>query len=388
LIIQPTSYAALAWAGAASGAGLESWRIGSVLAARPLGTTPAGTVVLQIGALTVEADASGTGSSLPAQFQVRVLSLGAQPLLEVVGGAAPPAAQAVGRALRQRLPRQNGYAPLLATFAALAKRAVARQLPAHLRMALARFEQSIRTPAELADPDGLQHAVERSGLFLEADLLDPARADDAFDDDWKAALLRLAAALQGQPAAVSTPSPHTAETPPPLFHRGLQAQARATPGGETPTAAEAPDRLLPQLRDAAHAALARLEVTQLEAGTLPAWMIEIPVQGRQGYDVLQLRIEAGLPDAPSPGDGDWTLGFAIDLPSLGPVHGELQLRGLRLGVRLWAVHAASVDRLERRFAALSRRLAACGLVLDGWNCQHGLPLPAAPRGAGLLTATA
>ena len=59
MIIQPTSLAALTWLGAASGTTAESWRIGVVLSARPLGVTEQGKMVLQIGAMTVEADAPG-----------------------------------------------------------------------------------------------------------------------------------------------------------------------------------------------------------------------------------------------------------------------------------------------------------------------------------------
>ncbi|MDO1530416.1 flagellar hook-length control protein FliK [Fulvimonas sp. R45] len=383
MIIQPTSLAALTWAGAASGAGAEAWRIGSVLSARPLGTTPQGLLVLQIGALTVETDTPGAGARLPAQFQVRVLSLGAQPQFEVVGPAS--AGQALGRALRERLPQQNGYAPLLATVAALAQRPLLRVLPAYVRTALAQLEQSLRTPAEIADADGLRQAVLRSGLFLEADLLATPDAQPV-EDDWKAALLRLAASLQDLPRG--TPGARVpADTPPPLQQRGLQAQPRAPLATEWPEAR--PDdaaRLLPQLRDATHAALARLEVTQLEAGALPARLVEIPLQGTRGHDILQLRIEPGAADAGE--DAAWTLGFAIDLPALGPLHGELQLRGLRLAVRLWAQHAPAVERLERRFAALRERLAGSGLLLDQLSCQHGLPQPPGPYSQVLLKATA
>jgi hypothetical protein len=187
LIIQPTSFAALTWVGAASGANAQSWRIGSVLSARPLGTTPQGMLVLQIGAVTVETEAPGNGTQLPAQFQVRVLSLGAQPLLELVGTASPD--QVVNRALRERLPQQNGYAPLLATLAELGQRPVMRMLPARFRTLLAQFEQAIRTPAEVTDGSSLREAVQRSGLFLEADLL-AAGADESLavdGQDWKAA---------------------------------------------------------------------------------------------------------------------------------------------------------------------------------------------------------
>lgn len=385
MIIQPTSLAALTWAGAATGASADAWRIGSVLSARPLGVTPQGMLVLQIGALTVETETPGT--RLPAQFQVRVLSLGAQPQFEVVGS--PPMDQAIGRALRERLPQQNGYAPLLATLATLARRPLLRLLPLHLRTALAQLEQSTRTPGEITRGDGLRQAVRSSGLFLEAALLaspDPAALPD---DDWKAALLRLAMALRDPPGIIPPPRGEVPETPPPLQHRGLQAQARV-PLADPASAPAGPDdldRLLPRLYDATHAALARLEVAQLEASTLPAWMIEIPLQGDQGYDVLQLRIEPDTSEPPASPASAWTLGFAIDLPALGPVHGELQLRGLRLAVRLWAQHAHAVARLERQFGTLRARLAGSGLALDQLSCQCGLPQPAGLRSAILLKAT-
>ena len=49
-------------------------------------------------------------------------------------------------ALRERLPQQNGMAPLLATVQALAQRSMVRQLPAELRPLLAQLEQAMRTP--------------------------------------------------------------------------------------------------------------------------------------------------------------------------------------------------------------------------------------------------
>src|SRR3546814_18330802 len=87
-----------------------------------MGTNPQGLLVIQIGALTVEADV--TSNQLPAQFQVRVLSMGAQPQLEILS---PPADPTLQRALRERLPQQNGYAPLLSTLGALAQRPVMRE---------------------------------------------------------------------------------------------------------------------------------------------------------------------------------------------------------------------------------------------------------------------
>lgn len=378
MIIQPTSLAALTWAGAAAGSAAPSWRIGSVLSARPLGVNAQGLQILQIGNLTVEADVAG--GQLPAQFQVRVLSLGAQPQLEMLGQPIDPTLQ---RALRECLPQQNGYAPLLATLDVLAQWPMLRQLPPDLRIALALLEQALRNPAEITSGEGLRVAIERSGMFLESLLAQPQGYSEApMQDDWKAALLRLAALLDRR---ASPPAQGGDDTAPPLLQRGLQAQPRA------PLPLLAGDDVAPlldRLQGDVRAALARIEVAQLESATgpLPAWMIEIPLHGVDGRDVLQLQLEYVI-DAGDGGRG-WNLGFALDLPALGAVQGELQLREPRLSVRLWTARADTVQRLERQFSALRQRLAACGLLLDQLSCQHGLPEPPNRYSAVLLQATA
>ena len=163
LIIQPTSLAALTWAGAASGTTAQSWRIGAVLSARPLGVSPQGLLVLQIGALTVEAEVPG--SQLPAQFQVRVLSLGAQPQLEVLSAASrpdAPARPARTAAPAERLRAAAGHARRAGPAAGGAPAAAG---PAH-RAGAARTI-AMRTPAEddarrrLAQSDQSQRPVSR-----------------------------------------------------------------------------------------------------------------------------------------------------------------------------------------------------------------------------------
>lgn len=385
MIIQPTSLAAMTWAGAASGTAAESWRVGAVLAARPLGVGEQGRMVLQIGALTVETDPLGI--PLPSQFQVRVLAMGNPPLLEILAGASTD--PLVQRALRERLPQQNGYAPLLATLGALAQRPVVRQLPPELRAALALLDQGVRTPQDITRADGLREAVARSGLFLESQLAQPRTNPLPLgEEDFKGVLLRLAALLDRQPRLPAHLPASGADTPPPLRQRGLQAQPRAplVPAFTDTPADEDLGQLLARLRSDVHAALARLEIAQLDAAAAQAWMIEIPLQGAHGRDVLQIHLEHGQ-DAETGGQ-TWTLGFALDLPALGPLQGELQLRDLRLNVRLWAERSATTERLERQFTPLRQRLAASGLQLDQLSCQTGLPQGQGQASALLLKATA
>lgn len=375
MIIQPTSVAALTWLGAAAGASSEGWRIGSVLSARPLGVNDQGLLVLQVGAVTVETEAPGT--KLPPQFQVRVLSLGAQPQLEILG-ADSRLDTTVNQALRERLPQQNGYAPLLATVGALSQWSVAKQLPPYLRSALALLEHSMSTPRELAAGDGLRQAVNRSGMFLEAQLAHaPATDANTAHDDMKGAMLRLVAILKGQ-ATLGESSDD--EVDPPLLYRGVMPQGRLPLPPDLLSTNDATE-FLPRLYTDVQAALARLEVAQLQANP-NHWIVEIPVQDEDGADVLQLSLkheqEAGQ---------DWTMGFSLDLPSLGPIVGELQLRGLRLSVRLWAQHRDTVDRLEAQFDDVRKRLDATGLFLDQLTCQFGLPQAGSSMSAVFLKAT-
>jgi hypothetical protein len=375
VIIQPTSLAALTWLGAAAGASSEGWRIGNVLSARPLGVNEQGLLVLQVGGMTVEAEAPGT--KLPPQFQVRVLSVGAQPQLEILGASAP-LDSTVHQALRERLPQQNGYAPLLATVTALSQWSVAKQLPPYLRSALALLEHSMSTPRELATPEGLRQAVNRSGLFLEAQLAQAPTSDaTTAQDDMKGALLRLVTILQGQ-ATLSESTDD--EVDPPLLYRGVTPQARLPLPPELANTSDATE-LLPRLNTDVQAALARLEVAQLQANP-NHWIVEIPVQHAEGADVLQISLKHE-PEA----ERDWTMGFSLDLPSLGPIVGELQLRGLRLSVRLWAQLRETVDRLEGQFADLRQRLDATGLFLDQLSVQFGLPQAGNGMSAVFLKAT-
>lgn len=375
MIIQPTSVAALTWLGAAAGASSEGWRIGSVLSARPLGVSEQGLMVLQIGAITVEAEAPGT--KLPPQFQVRVLSLGAQPQLEILGAGSQLDGN-VNQALRERLPQQNGYAPLLATIGALSQWSIVRQLPPYLRSALALLEHSMSTPQEVSTGEGLRQAVNRSGIFLEAQLAQaPASDATTAHDDMKGALLRLVAILKGQPLVGESSD---AEVDPPLLYRGVLPQGRFPLPPELANSSEATD-FLPRLYTDVQSALARLEVAQLQAG-VANWLVEIPIQDADGADVLQLLLKQQ-----QEGEQAWTLGFSLDLPSLGPIVGELQLRGLRLSLRLWAQHRDTVDRLEEQFEDIRSRLDATGLFLDQLSCQFGLPQAGNSVSAVFLKAT-
>ncbi len=379
MIIQPTNLAALTWAGAAAGTMPGAWRVGSVQAGRVLDQLALSRYVLQIGGVTVEADTSDA-QALPRQFQARVLSNGSIPLLEIIDTQAE---SPLNKLLRAQLPRQGGYAPVLADLAAVARHPAMRELPTPVRYALASMEAAIRSPADLSAAAGLKRALSNSGLFFEHALLRAALAPegsglDHLAADWKATLLRLSRVLQNTPSARiasgQQPPSSTTEPGPPLRSRPMQPQQRI----QLPREQQHPSTILAGMRDHVGAALSRLEIAQLEAHPgqpgPTACMIEIPVHGRDhGYDVVQMRIERDTTPAPASEPGTWTLGFSVDLPALGPIQAEITVHARKIGVRLWAERHDTVQRLEAGAEKLTRRLDASALHLERMQCRQGLP---------------
>lgn len=105
-------------------------------------------------------------------------------------------------------------------------------------------------------------------------------------------------------------------------------------------------------------------------------MVEIPLAGVRGYDVLQLRIEEGKPSATEP-DGMWTVGFAIDPPTLGAVQGEVRCarRGSRCGSGL------STPRRRRgstRSSPAAPRARKEWAAAGSFRACTGCPSPPAP----------
>jgi flagellar hook-length control protein FliK len=187
----------------------------------------------------------------------------------------------------------------------------------------------------------------------------------------------------GEPVATGKPAD---PSPPPLLRLPLQPQSRlpATLASDVPALAAG-------MLKHAEAALSRIEIMQLEAhpsASPQACMLEVPVRDGEGFDVLQVRIEQDAEAAQAAAEPNWTLGFTLDPPGLGPVHGQIHLRGAQVNVDLWAQHDAGVAALEEQTSVLSRLLAGSGLQLGQLRVRQGTPLRHTGLGRTLLEALA
>lgn len=389
--VPPIQMAAVEWAGAAAGTMASPWHAGAVVFGRVLEQVFGTRLILQIGGLTVEVDPP-VPQPLPVRFQARVITAGAKPLLEVLSAA--PHDQAPVAAVRARLPKQGGWQPVLSDLQALSRAADSRSLPEPVRIALARLEASIVDRADLLDPGVLRDALKRGGQQLEHALLQYARAGvpqsgAALGYDLKAALQRLAAALQklpGAPSAGTSSLGAPSDPPPPLLELPLAPQPRLPP----PAAPSAFD-LAGAMLQHAEAALARIEIMQLEAHpevSPQAWMVEIPVRDDGGFDVLQLRFEQEGGSADVDQVPRWTLGFILEPPRLGVVQGLIHLRGKRVNVDLWAVRGDAVSALEAQAVVLPQLLSGSGLELGQLRIRQGLPTRYTGLGHKLLETSA
>lgn len=408
--VPPIQMAALDWVAAAAGTLPRPWPVGAIVSGRVLELLEGTRLILQINGQTFESDPPSNGS-VPNHFQARVISNGPQPLLELL--TPPGNSTPMTTAVRARLPQQGGLQPVLAELQALAGMPSTRTLPEPVRVALARLEASIADRHEILDPDVLRDSVHRAGLQLEHTLVQHAQAPTRLpatpiDYDLKAALMRLAQALQQLPQARAA-APAGLDKPPPLQDPPMQPQARTAVSAETDTPPPLQDLpLQPQARAPAplavdalglasdmlksvQAAVSRIEIMQLEAhpsASLQACMVEIPLRNDDGFDVLQIRIRQDAGGGPEAAASQWTLGFTLEPPDLGAIHGNIRLRGTSASVDLWAQLDTTVRALEEQTSVLARLLEGSGLQLTQLRVRQGTPVRHTGLARRLLEASA
>lgn len=212
-------------------------QVGQLLQATVL-ENRAGTLLLALGHRQLSA-ASSQPFKPGEVLTLEVRSLGEQPVMRVIAALQVSATAA---AVRQLLPRYGATTPLLASLSRLAQ-APADSLPPALAGAVRALLRQLPERAALSTAQGVKTAIERSGSFLEQQLV---RADHstprppALDSDFKANLLRLLGELRKLPADDSKPLDTGTGKRPPAAVAGPVAPATRT--APTATAATGDSR--------------------------------------------------------------------------------------------------------------------------------------------------
>jgi hypothetical protein len=362
---------------------LPPWRVGMVLSA--LATRdPAGQLWLSVGSGQYRARfASGEGTGIgngPQNGEVlrlRVLRDSPVVAVEVLPAESDAASTNEASALRLFLPRQITPALLMANLGWLSQHPQdAQSLPKSVAEAVQRLWQALPNMSSLTHAAGVEAALAKSGMFLEALLANgnSRTLASALSGDLKALMLGLSRALNEQGVAARPTSAALAQSPSPMADGGLTSLP-----AQSPTLANA-NHFGPALDELAwqtDGALARLTTLQLmntaRDPSLQSWLFELPVRNGEDASLVRFKLEREASPEPDSIAPLWTLETAMDLGAAGPLHARIMLRGLRISVQLRAESPQLVESLQTHQSSLASTLQSAGLSVDRIVCLHGLP---------------
>ncbi|MDF3936779.1 flagellar hook-length control protein FliK [Pseudomonas citronellolis] len=282
-------------------------------------------------------------------------------------------------------------------------------LPASLRGAIDRLLAGLPDARQLSDPKGLAQALQQSGGFLEARLL---QGQAPLPGDYKANLLRLLGQLlPPEPAsgnATPLPLATLANTVAASLAGSLPAFVRNALGAlnqnGSPRVQQAdfplPSRTVQKLEEEgdlesllklAAATVARLQTHQLSSlvqseplpggGQINTWQMEVPMRAQDSLVPVQVRIQQEdrreSRDNEQARESLWRIDLAFDLDPLGPLQVQATLAPVGLSSQLWAEQEATAQLIERELGTLRQRLQNAGLTVQELSSHLGRP----PQGA-------
>lgn len=310
-------------------------------------------------------------------LKVRVLRDSPVLALEVLDQ--PLDTQVTEDALRRFLPKQTSPTPLLANLSWLLRSDRNHaQLPDNILKTLQSMWESLPETKELTSSATLQHALQNSGNFLEAQLARtvnaPATQAQTVNEDFKALLHTLRDQLQMLKVPYTNSNP-----PPPGPLPALHAALHAMPAGPASMAGlDTAESKLNELKQQTEGTLARINTTQLlnsEAAQhgVVACLVEVPIRNNDRAELLRFKFERNT-KAETGDQTGWSVEVAMDLGMHGAMHAHVGLLGTRLNVRLRSDSPQLVGELTRQLDTLRASLEQQGLQVEQLVCLHGNPV--------------
>jgi|GEM_PF-36961 len=150
---------------------------------------------------------------------------------------------------------------------------------------------------------------------------------------------------------------------------------------------EAEQPLEEALLKLATAAIARLQSHQLsslaqtqttaEGLQITTWQMELPLCNGQDIRFVQLRLQREQADSrhqnTEPSQPIWKIDLAFDIPPLGPLQVQAQLREGQISSQFWAERSETTQLIQQELEHLRCQLTAAGLNIQELHCQQGKP---------------
>ena len=306
--------------------------------------------------------------------------------------------------MRTILPQQIPLPSLLANIALIASKAGSTNLTSPLPQALLdtvrQVVQEIPTSKSISSGDGLKQAIQQSGLFMEARLAQILQTHQPTGNtltpntliDFKGGLLSLLMSLftliKQMPGSstTTTPSPVNTQTaPPPMPHTALHAQASVSP---TLTQQMNLQQMLFELLRSVEGSLARLQLSQLISSTPEedgrrSWVLELPIQTDDNFDLIQLRIDKQQKGQDKKKDTTWSVTLAFNLKGLGPIQTRISLVNESINTTFWAENNKTANLINEHLQTLRDQYAEVGLNIGILSAHSGQPPHPTPTNTNL-----
>ena len=346
------------------------------------------------------------------------------PTLSVVASQRP--ALVLADLLNQAQARQQPLQQLLNNLVQVKSTdALLASLPKQVTENIDALWRALPEAGQLQRPDNVRQAIQRSGPFLESQLLNAAQNNTRLFPalDTKTTLLRLAAALRQQNSnylsreagaenlAKTTSASSQTNTQQPLnpLLTGRQTNSatsttltrpttnpamqntavtpRVDPGIPTPPTQQAQpltnmtsNQILELLMQQTEGSLQRTLTHQLHMlntdSARQQLVFELPIKHGDGVDVFDMRIH---PDQEGSQQQDeeqarpWTIMMAFNLEGLGAIRAQISLVDDQISTHWWAEQQQTVELFQQHMTTLQERLSHVGLEVDKIECQCGVP---------------
>lgn len=358
-----------------------AWRSGTVLEAQVVSTDEGkGTARVHIQGRTLD-----VRTELPLQPGQRLLlKAETQPGQWRLHLQSSPEQMMLDQTLRQVLPRQQPLAPAVQAFV---RAATDPQLPPPVRMLATQLAALVPEPQRLATAEGLQQAIERSGLFLEARLATPASTQPPTTSQ-----------PQSAPQSSTGTLPAPAEASVALDFKGLllrllhllrgPASSRADKAEADTDSAVA--EALRTLARYAESALARIELRQVRAlpesgERTPELVLELPFRQGEQLETLTLRIRREQEhNGGSEGQTPWTVTLELGDGKSGALRAVVTWSNHTVSTRFFAARSELTGRINASLNLLDTRLRAAGLEVGTLEAHTGPASSEEPLPQGLL----
>lgn len=297
------------------------------------------------------------------RLQVEVARLGVLPELRILP-AEIQTLDVVPKALRELLPKQIEMKDLASILGRLPVFGFSG-LSDSLRSAIERLAAALPQVEKLMTPDGLQESIQNSGLYLEASLAAVLTEGMALpENDLKARLLTLLAALQGSDAekSVAMPKDLPRETV-------LPASQAAEPQSKIQAIDDLNEQEmldLEKLAQKAEGALAKMTIDQLASqprdNDAISLQLNIPFAAENYPDNAKLKItsegSAAHDESVNP---FWTATIELQPPGMGIFNARVVWNGTRIDACLWCDKEETRALMSSAAETLRARLEQAGL---------------------------